>query len=359
MSNIKDIEFSNDLLALTQDKLDGATIHSLRNLLTHILSIHSSIFNLWAPLIYRRANLFLESQSIPQAQLNKLQERYLYVSAKNMLLQAEIKAIADECFEADIPVVFFKGAALLYTVYKDDIGVRQMYYIDVLIEENNLLKIEDMLRSWGFKFSENVSREECIKRKFHLAYKKEAIIIELHWRLDYEIDNMPLAYFLEAGACSKISGANITVLSPEANLLAMILNQRRTIPYNWTYLELGSDVIFYRAIFFLYEINLLIKKSDKLDWGKVVSLANRGKIEYEVASLLMLSKRIYKTEIPEEILRQLDGYFTVWLFEYLLRRSSSYKRIFILRDIILKMHRVKFDMKGNIRKVSGDRKSVV
>ena len=56
-------------------------------------------------------------------------------------------------FLNNIDHVFLKGAALVSSIYKDSLGIRMVGDIDILINNDQILKAKSLMEDYGYKFN--------------------------------------------------------------------------------------------------------------------------------------------------------------------------------------------------------------
>jgi hypothetical protein len=108
----------------------------------------------------------------------RCQEVYFQTLANNTLLYQELTSILNAFQQAGIPLVVLKGAALAITVY-DDIGLRPMGDLDLLVQPSHLERAISLFKHLGYQIQ---------RIAYHVALEpidknKKSRLIELHWSL--------------------------------------------------------------------------------------------------------------------------------------------------------------------------------
>ncbi|MEJ2068649.1 MAG: nucleotidyltransferase family protein [Deltaproteobacteria bacterium] len=100
-----------------------------------------------APLMYWK--LKDSPVAVPLSTFNLLRSTYYQTLAQNTLMYQELERILTALDEAGIAVIVLKGAALAATVY-EDIGLRPMGDLDLLVREEEFQEALDVLLSIGY-----------------------------------------------------------------------------------------------------------------------------------------------------------------------------------------------------------------
>jgi hypothetical protein len=139
---------------------------------------------------------------------------------RNVLLQNETARLLALFHEEHIPIIVLKGAALLDTVY-NDISLRPMGDLDVLVHSNDLDRAETLASNAGYWCPvDEATQEKTRKYGQHiplLVHSEKGIIFEIHHHIvgpesPYRgsIDS-----FWERARATEIGGVPAHMLSPE------------------------------------------------------------------------------------------------------------------------------------------------
>ncbi|MGB9736213.1 MAG: nucleotidyltransferase family protein [bacterium] len=96
-----------------------------------------------APLLYYQ----LKSLSLEGYEpiMPRLKDSYLRNTARNLLLLKQIKLLKRQAEKEGIKIVLLKGAALSTTIY-NEIGLRPMTDVDILVEQQDIERIRSMMQ---------------------------------------------------------------------------------------------------------------------------------------------------------------------------------------------------------------------
>lgn len=124
-------------------------------------------------------------QSVPQEVLTELRE-YLYTAAAHgIMAEGQLARVLGALSRASVPAVVVKGAAL--GMFYPDPALRLYGDIDIMVPEAKLDVAEQALNALGYQCF--ASKDWWLDHFHHLppmASEGGKLLVELHWRLDYE-----------------------------------------------------------------------------------------------------------------------------------------------------------------------------
>jgi hypothetical protein len=216
-----------------------------------ILSYHDL-----APFAY----LFLKNTDIkiPQDLHELLKSTYYFSLMHNQRFWSEFLRILGVFTDKGVDLVPIKGTALLEELY-EDLPIRPMVDIDLLVRRNDLKKAENIFVGLGYqKELLGLKEQYWLNNQYHISFHgkeiKDLPLVELHWGLDYPRQRRIIYPELWARIREvERGGHKIKLLSPEDNFLSLTLHSRR----------------FGKALGFksVYDAVLLLKKyGDSFDW---------------------------------------------------------------------------------------------
>ena len=121
--------------------------------------------------------------------ISYLEEIYNQNLKRNTNLVKEVNEISKFFQSNNIDHVFLKGAALLSSIYKESLGIRMIGDIDILINNDQILKAKSLMENHGYKFIDGPFLP-FIDDKMHLnrmINKKKFFAVELHHRISNKI----------------------------------------------------------------------------------------------------------------------------------------------------------------------------
>ena len=226
-----------------------------------------------APLMYWK--LKDSAVDVPPSTFNLLRSTYYQTLAHNTLMYQELERILEALGAAGIPVIVLKGAALAATVY-EDIGLRPMGDLDLLVGREDITSAAETMKAIGFH---RVSKDripglnDLIGHAFLLMSEAQRnIAVELHWNLiEGNADwRSPSIHWFWKQTCEAdqannkgFVGIDWLSLNPTANLL-----------YLAAHLMLQHGLSQARLLW-LFDIHQLISNSyEEFRWSELISKAN-------------------------------------------------------------------------------------
>jgi hypothetical protein len=196
------------------------------------------------PVVKNRPDI-LGSQAIPNAVLKAMEAAYIKTYMVNHANFLELTELIKVLTAADIQVILLKGAHLAPFVYQD-LGMRWMADIDILIRRDDFQKTDRVLLEAGYAYPDlgtTVWEDSGEERELpdsaaviewyktehmHLIYSNPNAIqnLELHWGISrraspFAIDTEGL---WERAGAEKLNGQKVWVLSPTDLLLHISLH---------------------------------------------------------------------------------------------------------------------------------------
>ncbi len=205
----------------------------------------------------------------------------------NMLLTSELIKVMKILEENDIKAIAFKGSTLAQLAY-GDVTLRQYVDLDLLVEKENIFKIENLLKDKYTRALKLTSSQEetWFKYAHDLSLTHEnGINIEFHWQMfdsNHPI-NLGKINFFEESIKTIINNQNINTISNEKFLVYLCIH--------------GSKHL-YERIEWVSDIDRFIK-TQKIDWEKVENIIKNDNSERFFLLGLFLSKLLFETELSK------------------------------------------------------------
>ncbi|MDO9579596.1 MAG: nucleotidyltransferase family protein [Bacteroidales bacterium] len=240
----------------------------------------------------------------PQGEVfEKLEKDYYQSLRRNILMWEEIKPILKSFKEDGIEVILLKGVALAELVYKN-LALRPMSDIDLLVKKEELPRIDERMRKFGYSTDENYRnslRYSSVDYLNSIEYRNRAISVHFHWHLV----NSTLPSFMYASKIDiekiwkeaipvKISGTETLSLAPHHLLIH--LSEHASKP--------GHSL---SKLILLYDIAETIKVyQEELDWELLINEARTFNLNRPLYYSLYLTSRLIGLEnMPANILDEL------------------------------------------------------
>jgi len=285
----------NLLLACLWQESEKLKISRLRGLSEEeweILLAEASRHGL-VPFIFKTVKPYYPDPHIQIHFQDKMRRVYYQSAARNMRLFRQLGKVLKKFSIAGIPAIVLKGAHLAGYVY-DNIALRPMYDIDLLIMEEDLGSVHRLLIKDGY----SNAKEGNPSYSKHLApyEKKDHIPLEIH----FHIADPPLAERIDLSALWKrsekrfLEQAEISIYCPEDLFLYLCLHT-------------CIQHVFNNGLIACIDVAQIIEHDRvKINWEQLWSRAGEWRIERAVYLMLALTERITGLPIPEQIDRKMQ-----------------------------------------------------
>jgi len=228
--------------------------------------------------------------AISEEVAGKLKEKYQQNAMRNMSLYQELHRLLGVFQEKDIPIIVLKGAYLAEAVY-ENIALRPMGDLDLLVNIDNLSRIEQELLALGYQPMD--CNRVIAQENYHFSYQlpEHGIHVEIHWSLF--IRKNPLQ-FDEGGLWSRsqtvtIAQTTTRTLSPE-DLLLHLCHHTARHTYDMR-LRMFSDIG-----------ELIKRQGSQLDWEKIGARARLWGIQHSLYFILRLARELLDVPVPQDVL---------------------------------------------------------
>jgi hypothetical protein len=250
---------------------------------------------------------------LPDPVAAELKGALLRNTARNMRLYQELGSLLRKLQAEKIPVIVLKGAYLAEAVY-DNIGLRMMTDIDLLIPEKDVEKAIGLLETAGFKPERPFFPEADGVLHYHAPpMVKNGTFVELHWNLTRE-SNLPGLNTEELWARSRpvsLAGCDVRVLS----LGDLVLHLAVHAAYGHQFHEQFRSLVDLVEIFRKYE--------SELDWDAITQTCRAWQAERGTYLTLRLVKELLGGRVPAAVLEWAE----IRLFQVNPVLSENYIRV--------------------------------
>lgn len=247
------------------------------------------------PLLHHRIGQNFPNIALSDSQHARLKQSYQKNAARNLVLFKHLKPVLVSLFKAQIPAIILKGAYLAAEVY-DNLVLRQMRDIDILVSPQDLASCDACLRSAGFQCKERTPTPTRETNELHYVIPGQKIMIEIHWDL-YKPD-YPFQVDLDEMRRSAIpvlaAGVEARAFAPEDQLI-----------------HLASHTTIHRFEFGLRSLCDLAEMITRfpINWPLLCQKAVNQKMARAVGVPLILARDLLGVKIPDPALEDLlpDG----------------------------------------------------
>jgi hypothetical protein len=247
-------------------------------------------------LLYHRLKKRNLDRLIPADMLQTVRTEYFECAWRNNNLYSDLSKVLKALQAEDIPVIVLKGAYLAQAVYQN-IALRLMGDIDILVRKNDLLKAKEQLLELGYSPLKETDIATACASSQHLSpmVKQDCPPVELHWSI--EAPTRPFTIDLDGlwqrARPATVSGVEALALSPEDLLLHLCLHT-------------SVHHLYSNGLRAFCDIRETIRHyQDELDWGIVQRHAEEWGAVNSVYLTLYLAKKLLSADVPDKKLERL------------------------------------------------------
>lgn len=157
--------------------------------------------------------------------LQTLRKNYLMNAARNSFFYHELANVLASFHRQHIQVIVLKGAFLAEQIY-ENIATRPMNDIDLLVLENNLMKVDALLMELGYhrQFISLERSDEEHALPYHNA--QSGLVIEIHWVLMSAIYGMQadIEQLWQRALPASIAKQTVLRMTPEDQILHLCIH---------------------------------------------------------------------------------------------------------------------------------------
>ncbi len=297
----------------SEDKLilSGSKLHLTENDIQQMEDLISSVTN-WkrftdmaiqngvGPSTHKNFSLVNNLNLIPEKSLSRLKQTYYRSLSRNMILYEYFRNAVDVFSKEGITVIALKGIFLAEIIYQD-IGLRQMSDIDLLIRKEDIEKCRKLLLDMGYKYTE-FYKSDFIKEfdnKKHLPpLILNGVSIELHSKIHLDALGFSVNIDDYWKRSQQVMLSNISVHSLSIEDLIQHLCLHLNEHFNEGNPQLSSFV----------DISEVIKKySSKINWDFLLESCNLYNCSNIVFKYLLLIEKYFHIVIPGCILQKVNA----------------------------------------------------
>ena len=247
------------------------------------------------PLLYKRLKNSAVGNRLPAGLARTIEEQYLAVAARNMMLADELAGILQACERENRPCVPLRGLALAEDLF-GDITLRPMGDIDLLVRREDLEDITSILCGLGFQ---QMDRRPgfAIDYYYTLKFFKDRhgwIIVEPHWTITYPpfADRVDMEVVWERSERDRVVGVASRKLAGGDLLFHLCLHL----------VHQGDEA----PLLHFFEIDRLIRqRHESIDWSGVALMAEMSGQGFLLHRALDRVRMYFDTPVPEEAVRQI------------------------------------------------------
>ncbi len=208
----------------------------------------------------------------------------------------KLSELLEEFNKVGIKVILLKGSHLAPLVYQD-IGLRPMADIDLMVKKEDLIQAEKIMSELGYLFKGNKSQEWIRENKHHInyIYTEKDIMVEIHWHIASK-DHPLRIRILDTGIIERwwkraqaidFLGSKALILCPEDLLCHLCLHFFKHRSMSGSFNSKG-------AFKQLYDIFQTLKHyRDEINWGRLKSEAEQYRVDHLIYMTLFIVMEIF------------------------------------------------------------------
>ena len=222
--------------------------------------------------------------------------------------------------DADLPVLFVKGAALAVLAF-GNLGLRAGQDIDLLVAYETLPAAMALILRAGYRRFDpppNISDAQLrllmpLRKDLGFVHQATGLRIELHWRLFLNPHAMAETSFMAASRVVPLAGAEGLRTLGEEDLFA--------------YLCMHGALHWWNRLKWLADVNALLASTPQDGVERLVRAAEARGAGRAAAQALLLCRKLLQTPLPASLTATLDKSVTVrWLEATALKRDDHRPR---------------------------------
>ena len=244
------------------------------------------------PLLHR--TLISAEARIPHQAADKLRSKYERNAFQCFANASELLQVLKALQQASISAMPFKGVVLGACAY-GDITARTAGDLDVMIARQDIPGATAILRERGYELK-TASRPDGMPAEenefeYHFERESDGMVIELRWRLELTSPrfkrDLGMDWVWPTRTSVELAGANVPSLDPNTLLLMLCMHGSK---HAWSRLTWVCD------------ISQMLESHPELNWKEVRKEAGRTGLERALALGVLLSHRMTRSRVPEEVL---------------------------------------------------------
>lgn len=251
-----------------------------------------------APLVYWKIHNHQVStgSSLPDAIMIRLRDSYYQTLSQNLLIYKELKRLLSAFEDACIQVIVFKGAALAASLY-EDLGLRPMGDIDLLVHKEDLYKIFPLMAKLGYTLDSSKLRFFLMSGVLYEANfdggPTKTNHVELHWNLIggmYSRFQPIINWFWDNSICVGMDLIKARILKPESHFL--YLAAHLALKHG-----MAESILVWKHDLYL----MMDKYRTSIDWNEILQQAHLFQWEYSVQVVVNEVCKIFDLDVPLEV----------------------------------------------------------
>ena len=247
------------------------------------------------PLLFWHLNR-IDPEQVPKAILQRLQQHFRENTRRNLVLTQALVNIVGLLETHGVSAISLKGPLLTTSLY-GNLGLRQMYDLDILVQHGNFTRAKELLISAGYRPQLEIPgvREAdfvVAQRQYPLEHKDTGIVVELHWNITprYFAFSLDLDQLWDRCGSAALADCQIRILSPEDLLLILCVHGAKHL---------------WRRLHWLACVAELLHVHREMNLSKVFEQASTAGADRICRLGLHLVSDLFKVTLPHEVAQTL------------------------------------------------------
>ena len=259
-----------------------------------------------SPLIYHRLQkVVISKNNIPKDVIEELKKDYYLSATKNTLIFKELGKLLEACNKVGLQVIVLKGAALAETVY-ENLALRPMSDIDLLVRKEDLLSLDKQLKTLGYWPSDRSVDDIDLYSPSYLTtldYRNSSNnspSFHIHWHFvnstipnDSYIKDIPIENIWRDAEKTRIAQVETQVMVPHHLIIHLsehALRVTHSLSKFCFFCDINEAIAFYQ---------------ERLDWDKLLRESDKFNLSRMVYLSLYFAGKFLATRIPHDVLLKL------------------------------------------------------
>lgn len=291
------------LLHCASTKIDAGKTEQIKSLIQQAdLDWQEITSSAWKhglmPLLYSNLNA-IAPDTVPKDILNQLRNIFYTNAQRSLILTGELVQLLRLLQENGIAAIPYKGPVLANLLY-GNIGLRQFCDLDILVQQQDVLKFKTLLMSRGYRPKVQLTEVEEInylkdksKHTYNFINDSKDIMVEIHWRITPRYTSaIEVNYIWENLHSSSLGGMKIYTFSAEDWLLLLTNHASR---HRWEKLS------------WLADIAELLRQNTEINWERVIQKASDFDCRRMLFLGLCMTRKLIGLNLPIEVINKITN----------------------------------------------------
>ena len=247
------------------------------------------------PLVHKNLPLLKIYDVIPREAKTKLQQIYYRSLTRNMMIYEHFRKAVKAFNEKGISVIALKGVYLADTLYQD-IGLRQMSDIDLLVRDEDTESCCHILHGFGYRQSQNYFNSEIFRWLFTPKHIPQMVLNGVAFEIHSKIHASNRGYHIKINDLFRrsrptvINSTHCLSLSADDLVLHLCIHLFEHLPQPQFQLYRFCDIA-----------EVLRNCGHELDWTEIKRRCDLYRCTSQVFSILSLARIYFNAPVPIDI----------------------------------------------------------